>query len=343
MRGRKGLKWGGIFLPVFLLCTAEERKCEFDEKALWSEFISYSAVKGSFSYVKESGYSIYLAIDEGLIGDPALLDLLMEAEEEGIKIGAWLLLSYENGYWPNEKNAEKFLKAVKDFVEWKEEKGFKIDRIIVDMETSYGRIKELENAAKNGDFFYIIQDLLRNFNPAEFSYAKSIYRNLVRWLHTRGIKVMVTTSPFIIDDLADGDEDISDMLDTPVNGIEWDVLSFMVYRTLYRDFLGVMPSSYLTYSYAESATSLFGNRVAIDLGITGEEYGREEIEDDLRSLCFLGIREFHIYALDYISTLSNPGEFLKFQVYPEEPPFSFSIDVLRRIIRSLDGGYTGSE
>lgn len=338
LRGLKGSLWGIFFIPLFLFCGKEEiKRCDFEERALWSEFISYTSVKSSFSYIKENGYSIYLAIQENFIGDPALLDLLRTAEKMGIKIGAWILLSYEEGYWPNEKNAEGFLRAVKKFVQWKEEENFEIERIIVDMEPSYNRMKSLEEAFSRGDISFVLNDLLHSINSSEFSYAKNIFKNLVDWLHHKGIKVMVTTSPFLIDDLYDGDEDISDALDTPVYGIDWDVVSFMVYRSLFKNFIGTM-SPYITYSYSESATSFFGERTAIDLGVTGEDYGKKEIEEDLKTLCFLGISKFHIYSLDYISTLPDPSSFLKFQITPEKTSLDMFFSLFRTIIQSIDRG-----
>ncbi len=338
LKGRKWILWGTFFVPLFLFCGKEEiKECEFEEKALWSEFISWTSVKSSFPYIKENGYSIYLAIQENFIGEPALLDLLKFADEMGIKIGAWLLLSYEDGYWPNEKNAEKFLMAVKKFVEWKEEEKFGVERIIVDMETSYQRMKALEDALSRSDYSFIINDLLKSINPQEFSYAKSVFKNMVDWLHKKGYKVMVTTAPFLIDDLYDEDEDISDALDIPVYGVEWDVVSFMVYRSLFKNFAGIM-SPYITYSYSESATSFFGEKTAIDLGVTGEEYGKKEIEEDLEILCFLGIKKFHIYSLDYISTISNPSGFLKFQVFPQKPAPYMLFSLLRTLIQSMDRG-----
>lgn len=337
LRGLKGIKWGILIPLFFIFCGREEKQCDFEEKAVWAEFLPFSSVKSTFPYIKENDYSIYLAIREDFIGDPALLDLIKSAQAKGIKIGAWILLSYEDGYWPNEKNAEEFLRAVKKFVEWKEEEKLEIERIIVDMETPYQRMKLLEEAFSSSDVLFVLNDLLQNISPADFSYAKRIYKNMVEWLHRKRIKVMVTTFPFLMDDLYDGDEDISDALDTPVYGIDWDVVSFMVYRSLFKSFTGTM-HPYITHSYSQSAIQFFGEKTAIDLGVTGEEYGKKEIDEDLKILCFLGINKFHIYSLDYISNLSEPSSFLKFDITPKAPsPYPF-ISFLRTLIQSVDKG-----
>lgn len=290
--------------------------------------------------LKKSGFKLFLAINQSLIGDPSLEALLRDAEEEGVEVGAWLLLSYDEGYWPNEKNAEAFLRLALDFVEWYQKEGLKIDRIIVDMETGYQRLKAIiEEGLMNGNVFYLLHDLESNIDPDYFNYAKSIYSNLVENLRLRGIKSMVTTLPFLLDDLEDGDEDISDMLDIPVYGVNWDVVSFMVYRTLFNDIVGSMPSAGLVEAYANSAVRFFGERAAIDLGIAGQNYMESELSEDLFALCEAGVREFHIYALDTILSLPSPSSFLSsipkenFAVNPE--PLYI---LIHTFLKSLDEG-----
>lgn len=205
------------------------------------------------------------------------------------------------------------------------------------METPYQRMTALEDALKRGNLFYLLKDLEENKNPKSFNYAKSIYSNLVEHLRLRGIKSMVTTIPFLLDDLEDGDEDISDMLDIPVYGVNWDVVSFMVYRTLFGNILGTMPSAGLVEGYARSAVAFFGDRSSIDLGIAGDGYSSQELIEDLSALCRAGVHKFHIYSLDTLLSLQSPSSFLS--SIPDKPqyvPHDGFYYLIKLILKGID-------
>jgi hypothetical protein len=258
----------------------------------------------------------------------------------------------EDGYWPNEENREIFSREVLRFTKWVEEENLPVSWIVVDMELSIRKVEKILTYSRNKDLSSTLNLFLGNRNPPSFLSALKRYRNLVEELHRKGWKVMCVTFPIVLDDLSDGDPDLMDFLDLPVYPIDWDEISFMVYRTTYNDLLGKGLTSYLVYSYALSAKGLFGEKAGIDVGLVapyrevtmpsiGGTFASgyatpEELKKDIASALFAGVQKTHIWPLDHIVTYPDPSSWLTLPQPLSSIEGDGVTDGLREGVRILD-------
>lgn len=285
-----------------------------------------------------------------MIGDINMKELLNSAINEGIDTRAWILLDYPDGYWPNEDNADKFYSQAIAFMDWIDTENIPLKWIVFDMELSWQKTQLLSEA--NGEFSKILELLESNINIENFNYARQRYIELVNIAHKRGFRVMCVTYPQVLDDLADGDETIQDALDIPVTGIDWDEISFMVYRTTFNAMWSDGFTSYLVYSYAKSAIEYFGEKAGIDVGLVappvpgdgGEIPGLangyttpEGLLEDIGAARSAGIRSVHIWPFDYVIQYPAPDIWVDTSGLNITPPEPDNVtDSTRELFSALD-------
>lgn len=321
--------------------------------ALWSEFLPLEKVQESLPTLSRYGLGLYQSVHtEGMTSSTyreGLSQLLSRSVALGLDTRAWILLPYAQGYWPNEENRFSFLKAARAWMEWAREQGVPVSWIVVDMEPSYQDAQELLLASRTNDLALALRVFRKNRNPRAFLEAKETYGELIALAHSLGFKVMCVTFPLVLDDLADGDDDLQDYLNLPVRGLPWDELSFMVYRTTVYD-LGVTGiTSYFVYSYARTASLSYGEKAGIDIGLvappdlTTPEGGLSgytnpfPLQEDFLAAIAAGVRRIHIWPLDHLILYPDLEPWIALPpVPPPPPPGDESTEGLRLGIQLLD-------
>jgi hypothetical protein len=315
--------------------------------ALWSEFLSPAEVREQVPRMKRHGLSLYQNIRSTDIGDPDVAALLSFASCRGLEVRAWLTLPEDQGYWPNEKNADLFAEKALALAQWIRASGWAVDWIVVDMEPDLQMMEALMAMLGAGDVAGAVDLLLGNLDPEAFSRAAGKFTELVDTLHALGFQVMVVTFPLVLDDRIDGDATVEDLLNTPVDGIPWDELSFMAYTTVFSQFLGgEVVTPYLAYSYGLDAVKYYPDRGALDLGVIGHPgmTGGEGITDleafraQVAAAKQAGLQRVHAYSLDGI-VLEMPDPDLWFDALqtPSAPvPEQEAVDLFRWLIQLLD-------
>ena len=101
--------------------------------------------------------------------------------------------------------------------------------------------------------------------------AREMVANVSDWvsdLQDRGYQVQNTTYPFLLDDFGDGDTDIQDVCNIPMQGIEWDRVAPCAYSTEYSSLVGLFPvSPYWVYTYAKSVREYYGDAATVAVGL----------------------------------------------------------------------------
>jgi hypothetical protein len=330
--------------------TAAENTCVEPEPspyALWSEFLPAATVRAQVPALRSHGISLYQNVRSDRVDarDPDTAALLADAACEGLEVRAWLTLPEEEGYWPNEENADLFTEKALDLAGWIRSSGWPIDWIVVDMEPGLGMMNDLIDRFEAGDLAGALGLLEANLDPARYAESLVKYSMLVGNLHDLGFKVMVVTFPLVLDDLADLDPTIQDALNTPVDGIAWDEISFMAYTTIMEKFLGVDITPYMVYSYGRDAVRAYPDRAAVDIGIIGRDgltgqqgiTSIQEIRAQVGAAKAAGITNLHAYALDGIVSMEDPEEWFKaFQAPPREFKAQFTVDLVRDALALVD-------
>ena len=314
--------------------------------ALWSEFIEHGEVLEQIPYLKAHSISLYQNIRSEQIGDPETGAFLDQAACHGIEVRAWLTLPEEDGYWPNEKNADLFIEKALELARWIRSSGWPIDWIVVDMEPDLQLMDALIAAAEEGRWLEAAMLILGNRDPESYAASIEAYTDLVDALHEMDFKVMVVTFPLVLDDLGDDDDNVQDLLNTPVNGVPWDEVSFMVYTTIFTKFLGIPMEPYLIYSYGLDAVRHYGQRAAVDLGVVGEGGMVEgqgikdirELRAQVGAAKAAGLKRVHVYSLEGILLLEDEAAWYgAFQAPASPPKKQAAVDLLRGLIQLADG------
>ena len=197
---------------------------------------------------------------------PELEHLLRAADAQGIAVVAWLLLPTEQGYWFGEDNLAQARTRTIAFLDWVESKSIPLRWVMFDMEMTLQKTLSLQD----GDLYGTVLPLLgANRDPAMYQKSKAGYRELVMQVQARGFRVAAAAYPFVLDDMADGDDDIQDAVDTPIVGVPFDEVWFMTYRTSFRPLVGATPGPEIVYQYAREGLQRFGNKASVSAGVIG--------------------------------------------------------------------------
>jgi len=327
-------------------CTAPCVPVASSPFGLWSEFLAPAAVRRQPPRLRRHGISLYQNIRSRDIGDPALGALFGEASCGGLEVRAWLTLPEEQGYWPNEKNAALFAEAAADLAEWIRSSGWPVDWIVVDMEPDLQTMETLLALLEAGDVMGAVELLANNHDPEAYARARSRFAAMVDSLHAGGFKVMAVTFPLVLDDLDDGDSTLQDVMNTPVDGIPWDEVSFMAYTSVFSRLLSTEIGPYLVYAYGEDAVRHYPDRAALDLGIFGHAgmtggTGITDIEvfrAQVGAAKQAGLERVHAYSLDgFVEDMPDPDLWMDAFRSPAAPvPVQEAVDIFRFALRLLD-------
>lgn len=241
----------------------------------WAEFMSPADVRAALPLLEGRGVAVHMAWPAEEIGDAALSQIVRDAAEASVEVRPWLLLAEADGYWPGSSNAALFADAAVALMDGWQADGLPPSTLLVDMELRYDRATELQAllGAPEPDLQAVVDLLSAGIDPPQFSAATDIYAALVDDAHARGWRVALTTLPQMLDDYADGDDQLRQAFGIPIDGIDWDVMTFQAYRTLFGDLLAGISddplTSYFVYDHARLAIELFGERAGVDIGLVG--------------------------------------------------------------------------
>jgi hypothetical protein len=295
--------------------------------------------------------ALHLAWPVARLEDPVLLDLAAAAQAAGVVIRPWLLLDDADGYWPGSTNADVFATAARRLMAAWTAQDLEPTGLIIDMEMRIERTRELETliGGEMPDIAGLLTFLAGAVDREEFAAATAVYAALADDAHSGGWQVILTTLPMLLDDRADGDDSIAQALGIPVDGIDWDRMTFQVYRTLLGRFSigdGSPLTSFVVYDYARSALELYGDRAGMDLGLVGTGVSgspvyadADGLRADVEAALAAGIPadRIHVYNLDGMLDRSPTAAWFEPPPTPATaPPEGSGTVSLRGTITALD-------
>jgi len=78
---------------------------------------------------------------------------------------------------------------------------------------------------------------MENRDRGRFYDSGAEFNHLVERLHSRGIKVLAAAASVAAEDILKGSTGIQDAMETPVSTVNWDVVSFMMYTSMFAGYL----------------------------------------------------------------------------------------------------------
>ncbi len=192
------------------------------------------------------------------------INFIKEAQKKGAKLRICPIPDGYNHYL-NTIDAVPQLAIVTRFLRLLEAEGIQPFEIILDAE---GRDREVIYA----DIAKILQtvsiDSLNLFldkipSQSQHKAGLTAIQNFIDEVHVDGWKVGITTLEIVAFDPLDNDNDLERFYAIPLRGIDWDFITFQVYRS------GTSMSSYYVYQVAKIAKDEFGDKAGVDIGIMG--------------------------------------------------------------------------
>jgi hypothetical protein len=228
------------------------------------------------------------------------LALIRHAQRLGIPLWAWIVVPYADGYWSYEGNASTTKAALRSLRRWAAREGIRLRGAAIDSEPSIEETNRLF-AAFGSDPSQLSSYLDDTVDPLRQCAGVRAYAGILEWARERNLRLVAAAYPPVLDDLADGNlalQDVLDVVTLPPGG--WGAVYFMAYRSLYEQLFGGDPGSGLISSYFRSARARLGAGGQVTLGIAGmEPYGSvESLVHDVRLLATLGARTVPIYSLE---------------------------------------------
>ncbi|MGE3973248.1 MAG: hypothetical protein AB7F59_01845 [Bdellovibrionales bacterium] len=282
--------------------------------AVWSEFLDAEKVERHFEFLKVHHIDLHLAVRSHEISQPGLFGFIRKAQQQGIEVRPWILLEEEKGYWANVWNAEEFRQTVLYFLTRAKEERVPVKWISIDLESPPRQLKAAAACLSHKDIWCASKVFSENQNSFVFWKAHATFQKMIDDVHRLDVKLHAVTAPMVLHDFADGLPQFQFLFGVPVQGLDWDELSFMVYRPEFINLLGPIGSD-IVYEYAKMAKRYVGAKAAIDLGEIGSSVfpipvkgfqKPEELISDLRAVREARITEINLYSLDGLSTMPNP-------------------------------------
>lgn len=315
---------------------------------IWSEFLSCreAAEARVLDLLSTHGIVLQIRVEAESIGAD-LACLIRRAAERGVEIAPWLLLPRSAGYWPSERNAERFAAAVDDLIAWSRSEGLALRELCVDLEPPLS----LHEAARGSRGLRALARTLRgwrsNLDRERFERATRVFGALQARLAAVGIASYVPVLPLVVDDAVGGREVFQDLCEAPVFAVNWDRISPMLYTTMLCQFSGGLlarrDALWLVYCYTRDLVQRVGAQASCSLGLTGiGVLGNErcyrtigELREDAAAAKAAGTRDLALYNLEGLLRRPDAADWLRavVEAEPRVPARSLRADALRGLLR----------
>jgi len=176
------------------------------------------------------------------------------------------------GYFPNTSNYAAWIASSKQLMTSWTSRGYAPTTMVIDLEMRKRRLHRLADlTGPDTDPLGVLSLLAQGIDRPRYALAMAAFRAYADYAHQRGFRLHVTTLLPVIDDYLDGDDSLRQAFGIPLGNTPgdrpWDSVSIQVHRTLYGErYVGL--TSYFVYDYARAIRKVFGDKGAIDLGLT---------------------------------------------------------------------------
>ncbi|MCA9672973.1 MAG: hypothetical protein KC503_45590 [Myxococcales bacterium] len=291
-------------------CVGDEPPPRDVDLAIYAgEAMGLAAVSAELDLLAEMRTVAQVALPSREVQSAALGELLRAAADRGVEVRLWPLLPEADGYWPNENNIDKYAQLVRDILARLRRDDLVASAIVYDMEPAFEYSEKLFAATDGGDLGTALRLLQQHVDRKAFAAAREKLVASVREVQAQGLRAACVTFPQVLDDVADGDNDVEDAFDIPVRDVPWDNVSLMVYQSVYASLAGGWIGPALVQSYAADARATFGDAATIALGLVGQAgvltpEGRprypdaQTLADDVGAALAAGVKRVELFSFD---------------------------------------------
>ena len=240
---------------------------------VWYEYpdLAEAVAPRTMDILKKYNVSVGMAFPDGSM-NAGYANVLRTWHEQGIETALWVLLPDEFGYWPNERNVVEYSDYVKRIFDWAERESFSLPWIAVDLEPPIYQMKRVKEekvlvAARN------LLDIARqNRDMGRFYEASRRFEALNEFIHARGARTVCPITSTIVQDILTGGTVFQDLMETPVSTVNWDLLSVMIYTSMFvgysRGMIRPKDARWYLYTVMRDLKERYWERAGVSLGVT---------------------------------------------------------------------------
>lgn len=289
----------------------------------WAEYISPpEIVDRALGFLSEYRAGVGIAIKADSLTEENALSL-RRIKEAGVETAFWPLMSREDGYFPYEANVPGYSEMVRNMVEWSEGNNIVPDLIAFDLELPFDQMMYVLEAGWVDKPLRALEICRRNLDRGKYLEAKRGLIKLNSWVQARGIRTLTAALPWVALELNGEGEFIQDMMETPIRGVGWDLISPMWYVSMIEGMTGGTISrrdaEWITYLACLWLRTGYGKRAGVSLGLTGTGvFGDEPVFDEIEGIMVgveaalaAGIRDVSIYNLEGTLDREDPGAWFR--------------------------------
>lgn len=280
------------------------------------ELLSKHVLRLASRFRLKVAYKVDLPVHPIQKNDPYWIGIrrfIEEYSESGATPLLWPLLSKNQGYWLNERNALQYRDALMLMLDWTDRNGIQVPGMIYDVETPWYQTRIALDAQNNPlkRFAGLAFSVLSNRNPLRFLHASQTIQTIVDLQHQKLGVSYTATFPLLMADLAVRGFRLQDLFEMPVFSVSFDNYNLMMYTSYLADLLpGISPRDlgHMVYEYALMLTSHFGEHGQMTFGSTYEAVlpgkplntygGPQDMAEHVAAAKAGGVEEFWIYCLE---------------------------------------------
>jgi hypothetical protein len=319
-----------------------------ERMTIWAETLPADRIADRVAFAAANHLNLNVAAIQGQT-DPAYLQTLCTATDGAdVALKLWPLLPMSQGYWANQSNVDAYDAWIDQLLSWAAGTCPRLDGVVVDMEQPIDRTMQLVAMRADGQSnVQIAEWLLGGIDEAAFERARGLFDAEGQKVRGQGYSYSVSTLPMVADGYDAGTETLAQALWTPIDGIQWDAVSFQVYRSLFQsEFPAANGQPYdagLVTSYAQTIVGKWGALGAVDLGTTGAGVGvtmglpgAADLQADLGAALAAGIAPGHlaVYSLEGLDGKPDAAAWVALPA-PMAVPASPTDDQPRATFRTL--------
>jgi len=224
-----------------------------------------------WSLLKANNSFLYMGLIYGSDFGPAApgayqrsdgLNLIQQANANGVSVSVWLMMPLALGTFDNQQNATQVQAAVQALYGWINQNSLKVDQVVLDLEFPAGY--QILNQVITGNLAGAEALAAANLNPTAQCTAMGVYRDTISWAHQHGMKISGSPLPFSLYDAANGNmavQSLLGMVNYPPFGYE------QLYNQAYRAEGVDLGSGYVAAIY-QKMQQYFGPNGQVTIGST---------------------------------------------------------------------------
>jgi len=316
----------------------------------WWEETDLTQLEANFDMATEHNLEVTIGLHKGEVDFDILKTFLISAASHNVKINIWPLLEMDEGYFPNVRNVDTFKLWWDEIVQFILDNQLTVNALVIDLEPPIQVLLDIQGMFASGDIGGVKGFLVDRYNKEVYETGKQVFIDILADAHEKGFAVHASTLFLILDDFADEDDDIQRGFDCPIDGLDWDRLSFQLYRSAFSDYLGGGSdsedalTSHIVYDYGKTAIERYPDIAALDLGIIGaENYSPEKLQEDIQASYGAGFSksDLNIYALHIMLRQDNPLSWMNIETLEATTPEEdLNTTLMRSFIQALDKSIT---